>query len=260
MDRVKEKTILTFLSNDSFIQVNKKLLQTLKGDVHAAIILGELISLYRYFKEKGRLIREEWFYNTISDMEASLCISEHIQRRVIKYLESIRFLSTKKIGSPPQRYFHINFDYIADTLLYDTPIKTFPVPSDSKKEFYRNLNESVYRSIPEFYLALNNIKKDIGEFLFAWSRVYKHFIFEEWKWNSQEFGKINNYWKEVYRNRRPFNFNTLISYFLSYPDKPNLYGFINFDREKYDQLQYTPLIEVMAEHRFLRDKEEQNGY
>jgi len=255
----KENIILTFLSNDSFIQLNERVLQILKGDAYSAIILCKLFSSYRYYKESASLVDGGWFYQTISDFAKKLCMSEHRQRRAIKYLESIKFISVKKIGLPPRRFFRINFDHITDVLMENEPIKIFSIPSDNKKEFYKNLNESIYKSIPTYYAALDNLKKDVGEVMFAWSRLYKHYMFREWKWNSQEFGKLNNYWKEIYRNKRPFDFSVMLKYFQTYPDANNvsIYNFINFDRAQLNEpVQIKSLVEIMEDYSFLKDKKE----
>jgi hypothetical protein len=242
-----ESLLLNFLSHDSFIQINKRLLQVLKGDVYSAVMLSELVSLYNYYKKRGDLKEGGWFFQTIIDVEENLCISDHIQRRALKYLEEIGFIKTKRMGSQPRRHFWLNFEYMEKALINNETLKKIPKMPNEKKEFYKKLNEAAYSSIPEFYVALHNIKADIGEFMLAWSWLYRKFMAKEWKWDSREYGRISNYWKAVYRNRKPFDYNTLLSYFLSYTTDVSLYDFINFDRNHQTSGSFVSTLEFMIE-------------
>jgi len=240
--------LLYTLAHDSFIQVNKRMLKILKGDAYAAIILHFLIGQYRYYKETNQ-IKDGWFFQKQEDIKSICMISEYIQRRVLKYLKSLDFIDVKIKESPPKRFIRINFDNIADTLALEKLPQPHALLPNPKIAFYKNLNEAVYINIEEFKKALHNISSDIGEFLFAWSRLYRHFFSKNWKWDSRQYGIINQYWRAVYKNKKPFDYGSLIKYFLSYPEEASLQDFIKFSKNQdYDIVMVTKLSSIIKEY------------
>jgi hypothetical protein len=223
-----ENFVLNFLSEDSFTLVNKRLLRFLKGDAYAALMLGELISQYRYFRKRGEA-KDGWFFQTVDYLYEEMSINDYFQRKAIGTLETLGLVQTKKAGNPPKRHFLICMDNL-EKIFIGEEVKPKSKIINPKKEFYSKLNKAIYQGVDEFGKAIDNIPRDIAEFMFAWAHYYKYFASARWEWNSKEFGKINNYWSKVYRNKRHFNFASLVKYFQSIPVEPNLYDFINADR------------------------------
>lgn len=228
----------TLLFKESFIFIPEVLLQVL--DPYEAIILGKLCSKYNYYREKGDLV-DDWFFQTILDLEHSLGINEYLQRQAVRSLESIGFVRIKKMGNPPRRYFYIDFEEIYRVTLEGKPVKNIKAVNSNKKAFYDELNRAAYSTKEEFDKAIDNIPKELGDIMFAWSRFCK-----QWKWNSSEFGKLNGYWKPVYRNRKPFNFDNMDKYFEVVID-PSILDFINFDRSCPEDLGIKTFLQLQKE-------------
>lgn len=232
------------LFKESFIHINRALLRALNGDAYASIVLGELVSKYNYFKEKGDLV-DEWFFQTILDIESSIGVNEYLQRRALKSLEEKGFIQTKRRGNPPRRYFYIAFEEIARVVLEGKAIRTFKSANTDKKAFYEELNRAVYSTVEEFDRALDNIPKELGEIMFAWSRLHYIKGYSKWIWNSSEFGKLNNYWKDVYKKRgKPFNFRNIHEYFMTYPVQPSIFDLMNYDRSRAESLGINTLSQM----------------
>jgi hypothetical protein len=231
------------LFKESFIQINRALLRALKGDAYSAIVLGELVSKYNYFKEKGDL-QDEWFFQTVIDLEKSIGIDDYLQRKSIKSLVKKGFIKTSRRGNPPRRYFYIDFEEIYHVALEGKPIKNFKPNSNNKKAFYEELNRAVYSTIADFDKALDNIPAELGGLMFAWSRLYYTKGYGKWKWDSSEFGKLNNYWKLSYKGRKPFNYKSIHNYFMGYPSEPTIYDFLNYDRSQAEGLGINNLFQM----------------
>ena len=73
--------------------------------LHEAIIYGELVSMYIYYYEKGRLDRED-FYCTVEKLENNTTLSKRQQSLAIKKLISLGLI-TKRNGKDNMRYFKI---------------------------------------------------------------------------------------------------------------------------------------------------------
>jgi len=106
----KEKVMIFIdaLRSDGSIIVNKALARTL--GIETAIMYSELLSKYNYFLTRGMLGNEEWFFNTIENMEEDTCISAYSQRKAIKKLKEMGLIEYSIRGIPAKRYFKIVLD------------------------------------------------------------------------------------------------------------------------------------------------------
>jgi predicted DNA binding CopG/RHH family protein len=100
--------IFDFLSSDAYISVNKKLIGLL--GLQETALYCELISRYRYFRDKNMVDDEGWFFNTIEDLEGALNLSAYVQRNIICKLSKLGLLEMKNKGIPCKRYFKLNND------------------------------------------------------------------------------------------------------------------------------------------------------
>lgn len=103
-----ENFVLNSIANDGFILTNKKL--CFAFNINTSVLLGELASKYRYFKQRKMLTEDGWFFCTVEDLYKSTSITRMTQFRIIKELEKLGILFTQQRGIPQKRYFKINFE------------------------------------------------------------------------------------------------------------------------------------------------------
>ncbi len=101
-----ENPIYDLLRADGSIVINKRLAHGI--GLNEAIVFGELLSRYYYFKEKGQLQLDGSFFNTIDDLMLGTALHERAQRTAITNLEKKNLIKVKVRGAPPKRYFKIN--------------------------------------------------------------------------------------------------------------------------------------------------------
>lgn len=99
---------LDLIRHDAFIPVNKRLLKILGANT--TIFYCELATRYCYFKDRGMLIKEEWFFNTVADLEEATTLSEYTQRHAVKKLVEIGLIEIKSFGLPCRRHFRMTTD------------------------------------------------------------------------------------------------------------------------------------------------------
>jgi DNA-binding PadR family transcriptional regulator len=105
--------ILDLISGKGFIMVNKGLAKTV--GLNAAVIYGELVSTYTYWKENNGLTEHEgkwWFYCTIEDLEEKTTLKRDAQDKAIKALVKEGLIEVKRFGLPAKRYFHVTDKYV----------------------------------------------------------------------------------------------------------------------------------------------------
>ena len=85
---------LDFIRADGSIIINKKLARSIGVD--CAILYSEIISKYKYFKERNELTSDGYFFNTVENMEDDACLSAYQQREAIRKLEKYGLIKTDK--------------------------------------------------------------------------------------------------------------------------------------------------------------------
>lgn len=76
--------------------------------LYTAIMLGEIISKYLYYRDRKMLIEDDYFYSTIEEMEEDTTLKRFKQDEAIKVLEDIGLIQIKAMGFPAKRHFKIN--------------------------------------------------------------------------------------------------------------------------------------------------------
>lgn len=103
----QERTFEAFtniLNADGYIQVSKKLAERI--GLIETVLYAELLSRYKYFKEKGQLDQEGYFYNTVEDLGKATTITDpKTQSKYIRSLEKVGLIVTKLKGLPAKRHF-----------------------------------------------------------------------------------------------------------------------------------------------------------
>jgi len=130
--------ITASLSSDGFVAVNKRVLRAFDGDGTLAIVLCELISIYNYQREGGRLDALDAFPLPIVMMEKNLAMSSYKQQRALAELSAAGLCTTMIIGMPGRRWVTLNFDAIASFLQLEKEKEV--VKEESSELFYSTLS------------------------------------------------------------------------------------------------------------------------
>jgi hypothetical protein len=97
--------ITDLLRNDGFIIYNKNLARNI--GVNEAILYSELLSRWNYFKQRGQLTEDGFFFNTVKDLEDGTALSDYQQRRALNSLKEKGLIEMEVRGIPAKRYFRI---------------------------------------------------------------------------------------------------------------------------------------------------------
>lgn len=104
--KVDTDFIYDLLRSDSSVVMNKCLMKAIGND--QCLIFSELLSKYNYFKSKGTLTEDGFFFCTVEDLAESTNLSPHIQRKCIKELENQELIFVSIRETHGIRYFKIN--------------------------------------------------------------------------------------------------------------------------------------------------------
>ncbi len=97
--------ITDLLRNAGFVIYNRNLARNI--GVNEAILYSELLSRWNYFKERGQLTEDGFFFNTVKDLEEGTALSEYQQRRALNSLKEKGLIEMEVRGMPAKRYFRI---------------------------------------------------------------------------------------------------------------------------------------------------------
>lgn len=95
--------VIDYLASDNYIIVNRSLVKEI--GVTESLVIGELASEYRYWKNAGKLRDKEWFFSTDDNLEERLPFSKPTIRRAIDSLKELGIIETKLMGVPAKRFF-----------------------------------------------------------------------------------------------------------------------------------------------------------
>lgn len=96
--------ILDLLRADGSVTISKRLIQKVKCPL-AAMMFSELASRYCYFRDRGRLTSEGYFFNTVADIEETICMTRRQQDAAVKLLTGLTIIEMKVMGIPATRHF-----------------------------------------------------------------------------------------------------------------------------------------------------------
>lgn len=103
-------SFLSLLASDNFITVNRSLIKMVGLD--AAVILGEFASEANYWKERGEMQEDGFFFSTVENIEEKTSLTKYLQATAIEKLKAAGFVEVQKRGMPAKRYIKINEDEI----------------------------------------------------------------------------------------------------------------------------------------------------
>lgn len=103
-------SFLSLLAADNFITVNRSLIKMVGLD--AAVILGEFASEANYWKERGEMQDDGFFFSTVENIEEKTSLTKYLQSTAIEKLKAAGFVEVQKRGMPAKRFIKINEDEI----------------------------------------------------------------------------------------------------------------------------------------------------
>lgn len=144
--------LINLIANDNYLTVNKILVRHL--GLEAAYFLCELANEYDFF-EKENLLKEDYFFSTVENIEKNIFLSQYKQRKALKTLKAFGLIEEKVMGLPAKRYFKINeeqlFKILKDEYLTEEVLKEI-------EEKEQALDEEVEESAKEI-INLENISE-----------------------------------------------------------------------------------------------------
>ena len=91
-----------------YIIINKNLIRRI--GLRSKLIYSELLSRYHYFKNRGELTPDGYFFNTIESLGKATCLTGRQQRIEIKKLQELGLLKQDNRNGSTRRYFWISDD------------------------------------------------------------------------------------------------------------------------------------------------------
>lgn len=136
--------LVSLLASNNYIIYNKLLAKLIGRD--EAIMLGELISEYNYWKAKDEIDEFGYFYSTVENIEENILFTAYEQRKILNKLSEIGLVETVIKGMPAKRYIKINQEQV---------IKVFDI--EELKNLTASDKEIKEQDIKEFDTNNNNI-------------------------------------------------------------------------------------------------------
>lgn len=187
MASAKERVIHT-LAADAFVSVNKKLLRHLQGDATAALMLGELISMFKYHTTRGTVDEiTGYFPVSMVYLENGLGLSAYKQHNAIEKLQAMNLVSETKMGKPAGRFVLINFDEI-DRIMADQAVAPNPT-----NQFYEKLAETATTgTIDELDVACDKMDPQLRGSIILVTNTLKKDPTISVRWTPKAVGTLKN--------------------------------------------------------------------
>lgn len=106
-------TLEEFLSSDNYLQVNRTLIKCV--GLHEAILLSELLSERRYWRNENRL-KDGWFYSTRNNLQDNTGLTATMQRSALQSLKNSGVVEVKQMGLPAKNYYYIDDEQVLTIL------------------------------------------------------------------------------------------------------------------------------------------------
>lgn len=190
-----------------FLMVNRTLLPEVGRD--GVIILSYLADLLRF-----DVIREYadehsgYFFLTREKLEEEWQYSDSQQRRIIGELEKSGLVETKLIGCPPRRHIRLVEDAIdAVASRRSKPIKKLPETSKGKEEFYKDLNESIFKGFDTFKTEKSNLLPVVAAPLYVFTRLLYAKHGRKFTWDGEAYSQF----KACILKYQPLDYRRLVA-------------------------------------------------
>lgn len=157
--------LFDLLRSDGSIVVNKGLAHAI--GLNEAIIYSELVSLHEYWRKRGKLLEDAWFYCTVENLENNTTIKRKLQEKTVKNLVDLELIEVKRMGLPAKRYFRVT-DKIYDIILqkdrHNQNVPLVPTREDERSQLERTngpINNTSINNTNK--ININNIYNDTPE-------------------------------------------------------------------------------------------------
>lgn len=145
---------LSWLYADNYRTYNIDIARRLNS-IHAAILLAELASRYRYHRDRDELTSDSkhgdgWFYYTQEDLEDRTLLTRKNQDTCIEILQGFGLIEKKSIGIPAKRHFRINIERINEFFI--DPSEQSRLSETDKQGCLKKTNSAVRFGQPAPYI------------------------------------------------------------------------------------------------------------
>lgn len=147
-----ESIITNTLSIGGYVPYNKILARNI--GVLAAIVAGELINEYIYWKDNGGLTEDGYFYSTVENVENNTALTRYQQKPALDALMSIGVVDVARKGLPAKRYIKLDIAKLG-AYLYDVE-----APASTGKN-HEQASGNTTRNNNNINIINNNIKESI---------------------------------------------------------------------------------------------------
>lgn len=185
--------VMGTLATDAFTVVNKKVLKHMQGDGTLAIMLCELISIYKYMVAHNSIDELGSFPLPIVFLKRTLCLSEYKQKRALDNLQARGLVVVTRVGMPAGRRVALNFEMIAGIL--DEEASKEKEIKDKAREFYTNINEVSNDkdfNAAYFHEALDNIREPLAGCMYLLTKRVRNKTKLKVEWTSSAVGAIKS--------------------------------------------------------------------
>ena len=103
-----ETLVNEIMASNGYIVLNKKVVRIF--GLEASAILGELTAKSKYFKDRGELTDDGYFYSTVDALEENTSIKEKKQRQILNELKAQEIIDVAVRGLPAKRFIKVNYE------------------------------------------------------------------------------------------------------------------------------------------------------
>lgn len=136
------ESLIELLASDGYVIVNKELATRI--GLNEALLIGELISEYRYYRNREELTEDGYFFSTIENIENNTTLNEYAQRKAVKHLMELEILSVER-RKDGLRFFKINSEKLEEYLKINDGSLKFkdPETKNLKNRFFKNSGQII---------------------------------------------------------------------------------------------------------------------
>lgn len=196
--------VMGTLSTDAFTVVNKKILKAFDGDGTLAIVLCELISIYKYMLTNHQVDPLDAFPLPSVFLKRTMNLSDYKQQRTLATLQGGNLIVVTRVGMPAIRKVALNFDAIAKLLLMEDSVTAV------SKTFYENLSTAAAISDEAFYHAMDNVKEPLRGTMLLLSRKLRQEGTTLFEWKAQHIGQLKHVIRYFSREHERFDYQRMI--------------------------------------------------
>lgn len=209
--------VIGVLATDAFTVVNKRVLRYFAGDGTLAIILCELISIYKYMISHHSVDELDSFPLPVAFLYKTMNLSEFKQKRVLRELQAKGLVTVTKVGMPASRRVALNFDAIARIL--DEEAEKEYRQKEKSKAFYNELNATCNTqnfSRKNFHAKLDNIKEPLAGCMFLAVQHFREKTKSIVAWSPSTLGAIKSI-AMYYNKEEAFDYGRFVDLLKAVP-------------------------------------------